>query len=212
VSARPHFDESAQMNETLVIFDMDGTITRPFLDFDRIRDEIGLGPEPILESVLAMSGRARERADAILHRYELEAVEASELQPDAKEVLSAIRAAGIPMALMTRNSRMSASAVCKRHGLCFDLVRTREDGAFKPSPLPVLEICVAFEKDPRSTWVVGDFQYDILCGRAAGAKTVLLLEAQFERPPWADEAEYVVHSLAELPGLIGLTNWTSARS
>jgi len=41
-----------------IIFDMDGTLTVPVLDFDRIRSEIGLPAGPILESLLALAAGA----------------------------------------------------------------------------------------------------------------------------------------------------------
>ena len=39
-----------------VIFDLDGTITEPYLDFDAIREEIGLGKNggPVLEAMEKM--------------------------------------------------------------------------------------------------------------------------------------------------------------
>ena len=64
----------------VAIFDMDGTLTKPQLDFDRIRQEIGLDGVPILEAMEAMSPEERARTEAILHRHEAEAAATSELQ------------------------------------------------------------------------------------------------------------------------------------
>ena len=79
----------------VAIFDMDGTLTKPQLDFDRIRQEIGLDGVPILEAMEAMSPEERARTEAILHRHEAEAAATSELQLGAARVVSAIRDAGI---------------------------------------------------------------------------------------------------------------------
>ena len=187
----------------LVIFDMDGTLTQPCLEFARIREEIGVD-EPILEAMAKMLPAARSRAVAILERHEALAAEHSELQPGAAETVAAIRASGIPAVLMTRNSRRSVEALIARHDLTFDLVRTREDGEVKPSPAPILSICRRFETEPSRTWTIGDFHYDILCGAAAGAVTVLLLDPTAARPVWAKEADYVIHALRELPPLLGI--------
>lgn len=187
-----------------VIFDMDGTLTRPNLDFDLIRAEIGIVASPILEAVGRMSPGERERAESILRRHESEAAANSELQPGAAEVVAALRTAGWRVALMTRNSRASTRVLQERHGLRFDFVRTREDGTFKPSPEPIFDICRALERDPAKSYAVGDYHYDILCGKAAGATTVLLLDGGEDRPPWADEADLVISELTELLTHLGL--------
>lgn len=188
----------------VVIFDMDGTLTRPYLDFDLMREEIGLEPGPVLESVLAMSPEDRMAAEAILQRHEDEAAAASELQPGAAEVVAAVREAGMSAALMTRNSRRSVDMVLGKHGLSFDLIRTREDGAMKPSPEPIFDICRRLNTDARQSWSVGDFHYDILCGAAAGSTTVLLWPADGARPDWASEANHVIGDLRELLPLMGI--------
>ncbi len=192
-------------SDRVIIFDMDGTLTRPQLDFDLIRREIGLEGESLLEAVATMPTEAQARAEAVLHRHEAQAAATSELQPGVREVLAAIRSAAWPIALMTRNSRESVRVFQSRHGLTFDLVRTREDGVVKPSPEPVHDICAALGGRPDTAWVVGDYHYDILCGAAAGTTTVLLLEPDAARPAWADEADFVIRELVELLALLGLS-------
>lgn len=187
-----------------VIFDMDGTLIRSNLDFDLMRAEIGIENTPILEAMEKMSADDRRRAEAILHRHEERAAASSELLPGASEVVAAIRVAGWPVALMTRNSRASAAAFQERHGFSFDYVRTREDGPFKPSPEPVFDICRALAREPGASWCIGDYHYDIHCGKAAGAKAVLLLERPDERPDWAGEADIVISELNELLAHLGI--------
>lgn len=197
-------DRSTASVRRVVIFDMDGTLTRPHLDFDRMREEIGLEPGPVLEAVLAMSPKDRAAAEAILQRHEDDAAAASELQPGAAEVVAAVREAGLFPVLMTRNSRRSVDAVLSRHGLSFDMIRTREDGAMKPSPEPIFDICRRLNADVRQSWAVGDYLYDILCGAAAGCTAVLLLPDDGARPDWAGQADHVIHDLRELLGLLGI--------
>lgn len=182
-----------------VIFDMDGTLTRQNLDFDRIRREIGLGQGPVLEAIARMVPAEASRATAILERHEAVAAAACELQEGAAEVIEVLRSRGFALALMTRNSRRSVDVFLDRHGLAFDLVRTREDGPMKPSPEPIFRICSRLGVAPAHAWVVGDFHYDVVCGARAGAKTVLFVEPGRERPEYAGEADYVIGSLRELP-------------
>jgi HAD superfamily hydrolase (TIGR01549 family) len=187
----------------VVIFDMDGTLTRPWLNFDRIREETGVDG-PLLEALPAMTPAQRARVLAVLERHEAEAAANSELQPGAGEVVNAIRDSGLPTVLMTRNSRRSVETLMERHDLSFDIVRTREDGAVKPSPEPIFAVCRLLDVEPRGAWSIGDFHYDIICGAAAGAVTVLLLDETVERPTWADEADHVIHRLDALLPLLGL--------
>lgn len=183
------------------IFDMDGTLTRPQFDFDAIRREIGLKDEPILETLRTLPPAERARAEAILQGYETRFAAECELQPGAREAVVAARDAGFGTALMTRNTRASVGTFQARHGLQFDVVWTREDGPYKPSPEPVHRICDRLGATPRRSWVIGDYLFDLQCGRAAGARTVLLL-TDGRRPDWADQADVVIESLDELAAVL----------
>jgi HAD superfamily hydrolase (TIGR01549 family) len=184
-----------------VIFDMDGTLTRPTLDFPAIRAEIGLG-EPLLESMLALAaGPERDRAFAILERHEERAAEVSELNDDVPEVLSFLGSRKVPAALVTRNSRASVRRVLEKHRLGFDVVVTREDAPAKPRPEPLWLICERLGVAPDAALMVGDFKLDILAGRNAGTRTALLTNggpAKFlpEAPP-----DHVLPRLGELRAL-----------
>lgn len=188
----------------LVIFDMDGTLTRANINFDEIRTAIGIPEGPILEALANMSDAARMKANLVLRDFEDRASETSELQPHAAELVSAIRESGRPVAIMTRNSRRSVEIVTRLHGLEFDFVRTRDDGVNKPKPDPVLDICRALRAAPESTWVIGDFHYDIVSANAAGAISVHLAEAFDVLPDWSSEAHHVVRSLREFSTLLGI--------
>jgi len=186
----------------LVIFDMDGTLTLPFLDFRRIRAEIGL-PEPLLETMMALPpGPERDRAFSILERHEDEAAEKSELSGGARETLDLLRARGVRTAVVTRNSRKSAERVLEKHALAFDLVVTREDAPAKPRPEPLLLISDRLEVPPAEALMVGDYKYDVMAGRAAGMRTALLLLGE-KRPPWLDEArpDHLLRRLDDLRAL-----------
>jgi HAD superfamily hydrolase (TIGR01509 family) len=189
------------------LFDLDGTITRPYFDFDAIRHEIGLPTEPrtpILEALQTMAPADRDRAEAILLRHEHQAAVASELWDDAHRVIDAIRAAAIPVALMTRNSRRSVDTVLARHGLQFDAEYTREDGPIKPAPDPVLNLCRRLNADPARAWAVGDYLFDLQSANAAGAISVLMV-GDSALPPWADQARHVVRRLAQLLPLLAIS-------
>ena len=164
------------MSVKAVIFDLDGTITQPYFDFDAIREEIGLARDsgPVLESMEKMTAEQRHEAENILHYHEQKAVTESKLNANAKQTLSALRAAGIHIGVLTRNKRSNALAIAEKHGLKFDAIVDREDGPVKPDTFGVLRICQQFGVEPGETLVVGDYLFDLLCAKAAGAVAVLL--------------------------------------
>jgi HAD superfamily hydrolase (TIGR01509 family) len=159
-----------------VIFDLDGTITEPFFDFDAIREEMGLPKDsgPILEAMEKMSPENRRRAEEILHFHEQRAVAESTLNAGAKETLQALHKAGINIGILTRNKKSNALAVALKHSLKFDAVVDREDGPVKPDGFGVLRLCRQFGVDPQDVLVVGDYLFDLLSAKAAGAVAVLL--------------------------------------
>jgi HAD superfamily hydrolase (TIGR01549 family) len=150
-----------------ILFDMDGTLTEPLLDFPRIKAEMGIGNRPILEALAEMDAPARQIAEAVLHRHEDEAAACSTLNIGCMDLLDKVASLGMYAALITRNSRSSVQTVLKRHAISIEVLVTREDAPPKPSPEPLWLACRRLEIDPASAWMVGDGQYDIEAALAA---------------------------------------------
>ncbi len=185
----------------LVIFDMDGTLTLPAIDFDRLRAEIGIESGTIFEALDTLTANRRARAHEIIEEHERIAARDSELQDGVHEVLEFLRAGEIRIAIATRNSRSSVRTVLNKHQIHVDHVHAREDGPVKPSPRPVLDICKYFQIAPESSWMIGDYVYDIQSGNAAGATTVLY-EADGSMPDAAEQADHVIRNHRELIALL----------
>jgi len=185
------------VTRSAVIFDLDGTLTKPILDFDDIRYEIGGIEGPILEALPSLPDERRRRAEAILERHEREAAQQAVLYEGAVEVLHECRRRGHPVAILTRNARVNLAAVLERFGITIDASRTREDGAIKPSPEPVLSICEELGAAPELSWMVGDYRFDIESGRAAGTRTVLMI-GDGPAPEFARQADHVISTLGQL--------------
>ncbi|HEV8378719.1 MAG TPA: HAD family hydrolase [Tepidisphaeraceae bacterium] len=183
-----------------ILFDMDGTITQPMLDFPRIKREMGIGNQPILEALARMSEEERGAAEAVLHRHEEAAAANSTLNAGCKEMLAWLHRHRIDVAVITRNSRLSVKTVCQRHGLDFAVLITREDGEFKPDPAPLLEACRRLRAEKEDVWMVGDGQYDVEAGLAAGIATVWVSHGRIK--PFAAEPWRVVQDLQELTALL----------
>jgi len=186
-----------------VIFDLDGTITQPFFDFDAIRREMGYAPDagPILELMEKMTAGERDEAERILQVHEESAVAESKLNPGAKETLEELRRRKILIGILTRNKKDNAFAVAKKHGLKFDAVVGREDGPVKPDAFGVLHLCEKFVIQPAESLVVGDYLFDLLCARAAGAIPVLL-KNHHKADEFAKHADFVIENIADVLKII----------
>jgi HAD superfamily hydrolase (TIGR01509 family) len=186
-----------------VIFDLDGTITEPFFDFDAIRREMGFAPDagPILELMEKMTPQQRETAERILQVHEDKAVAESKLNPGARETLDKLRKAGILIGILTRNKRENALAVADKHGLKFDAVVDREDGPVKPDAFGVLHLCKQFGIKPQEALVVGDYLFDLLCARTAEAIPVLLKNHR-KADEFAKYADFVIENITEILQII----------
>jgi len=190
-----------------VIFDLDGTITEPYFDFDAIREEIGIDRNggPILEAMESMTAQERRRTEEILHRHEAKAVVASRLNPGAKETLGALQDRGIRLGVLTRNRKRNAEAVAQKHGLHFEAIVGREDGPVKPDAFGVLHLCRHFNVSPHETLVVGDYLFDLLCARAAGAVPVLMTNPHHGKD-FTAHADFQIDQLTELLAIIDSRN------
>ncbi|MGA2915853.1 MAG: HAD family hydrolase [Sedimentisphaerales bacterium] len=186
-----------------VIFDLDGTITEPYLDFDRIRSEIGLAADagPLLEEMEKMSPADRKKAEQILYKHEQLAIEHSKLNFGASETLKKLRQMKIKIGIMTRNTRSNASAVAKKHNIEFDSIVDRNDGPVKPDPFGVQRLCEFFRVKPQQTLVVGDYLFDLQSAKTAGAKAVLIKTGK-NPEQFALFADFIIDKLLEIIDII----------
>lgn len=186
-----------------VIFDLDGTITKPFFDFDAIRREMGYPPDagPVLELMKKMTQQQRDEAERILLAHEEKAVAESILNPGAKETLAELRRREILIGILTRNRRDNAVAVAEKHDLKFDAVVGREEGPVKPDAFGVLYLCKQFAIMPQESLVVGDYLFDLLCARAADAVPVLL-KNHHKADEFVQHADFVIDHIADILKII----------
>jgi HAD superfamily hydrolase (TIGR01509 family) len=191
------------MSIKAVIFDLDGTITQPYFNFDDIREEIGLARDsgPLLESMEKMTPQLRQKTEEILHKHEEKAVIESKLNAGTKHTLSSLRARGIHIGILTRNKRDNAHAIARKHNLQFDAVIGREDGPVKPDAFGVLKLCRQFGVEPKETMLVGDYLFDLLCAKAAGACAVLLTN-HHQADDFAEHADFCVENITGILEII----------
>jgi len=188
-----------------VLFDMDGTLTRPNHDFAAIKDEMGLPRHvPILEELAALERSDAARAAellAILEKHERRAAETAEPREGAAEMVAELHRRGLLTAVITRNTGPFARLTLERIGVTFDVVVCREDAAPKPSPEPLRLACRRLGVAPAESWMVGDYLYDIEAGEAAGCGATVLLREPTQRP-FEHRATFVIDGLDELLPLL----------
>jgi len=182
-----------------IIFDMDGTITQDYIDWPRLRAEIGAAEgKTILEHIDGLDGEEKRLATEILEGYESQAARDSTLNDGAMEVLDEISRMGLATCLVTNNSRRSVDTVLGKHGLSFDLILTREDGQPKPSGDLLIKASEAMGLKSDEVVFVGDGRYDLLAGQSAGIRTIILLNDSTANY----ECDLTIESIKALIGLL----------
>ena len=184
-----------------IIFDMDGTLTEPAIDFQTLRRDLGIPKgRDILKELNSWSEYRQKEAWALIEKYEEDLRARTVLQEGCREALVKFRDSGLKLGILTRNSRKSVDAFLSLIEFTFDTVITREHPHVKPSPQPVLDILEEWKISPEKALVVGDFIHDIQCGNSAGTDTCF-----FSNPgaaSYAEFADFSVASYRELEKLI----------
>lgn len=198
-----------------VIFDMDGTLTEPVLDFVKMRKRVGLalgrdiGRGDMLGEVnKEPSETRREAALLAIKEVEREGHEKMKLARDVNRVCAFLDDRNIPRAILTRNSKESLDYFHNRLPNIpeFHPAVSRDCG-FPPKPYPdaLQHICQDVWGIPTSDVImIGDSaKDDVRAGRRAGAITVLLGD-ETKREDLTDEfvPDYKIKDLTEFNKLL----------
>ena len=192
-----------------VLFDFDGTLTEPgALDFPAIKKEMGCPPdETILEYLETQPAERRQALMKILVQKEEEAAEASRPNEGAEECLTELKKRKFLLGILTRNSLASVKKSLEKFStVCmgdFTAIITRDTSQPKPHPDGVHQAAIRMGLHPSQLLVVGDFRFDIIAGREAGAVTAFL--ASKGRPIMEQgdpEPDYVVGKLEDILDIV----------
>lgn len=156
------------------IFDLDGTLVDSRLDFADLarRLEVPYG-SPLLEVVASWPEQKRKWGMEVIHQFEVEGAERSQVYPGVKEFLRFLEDSEIPVGLFTRNSRSTMLRTIEKHGLRFSICYAREDGPPKPSPHGLWKIQQEWKIPKDKILYVGDYLYDLQAGLAAEIPTAI---------------------------------------
>ncbi|MBI2503393.1 MAG: HAD-IA family hydrolase [Candidatus Latescibacteria bacterium] len=175
-----------------VLFDMDGTITRPHIDWAELRQRLQVpAGVSIMDYIESLPPPRQEQASAVLEAVEMEAATEAALNPGAAELLVQLCRDGLRLALITNNHRRAMQVVVEKFGLDFDLLLSREDAPLKPAPDLLLLALERFGCTPAEACFVGDGRYDRVASEAAGVFYIHL-------DPQAPAEGLTVPSLGEL--------------
>ncbi len=180
-----------------VVFDFDGTITRPYFDFGLIKDEIGMPRDQlILEYVRDKDEDFKKRVDEILYKWELKAARESELNDHVSEVLEFLQKNGIRTGVLTRNKMETVKIVLEKFPIRFDYIHTRDSEPIKPHPDSMHAVLNELGAAAEDSITIGDYEHDIVCGRSVGTKTMYITNGN-----GADgltvKPDYIIHDFSE---------------
>lgn len=176
------------MRTRAIIFDVDGTLVdtyRLYMESYRraLTPELGFAPSdeqilahrPVSERGLLRGWVADDRLEAChaalrRHYAELHAALAEGFYDGVREMLAALRSAGIPLGVVTSKGREAWEVTTRHLDLGdFAVVITEDDVAEpKPHPAGLLAAAAVLRVDPAEAVYIGDSTGDLRAGRAAG--------------------------------------------
>ncbi|XP_057547271.1 haloacid dehalogenase-like hydrolase domain-containing protein At2g33255 isoform X2 [Amaranthus tricolor] len=202
-----------------VVFDMDGTLTVPVIDFPAMYKAV-LGEEQyltiksqnpsgidILHHIESWNPNEQQKAYQIIADFERQGLDRLQIMPGATELCGFLDSKKIRKGLITRNVKDSVDIFHLRFGMTFSPALSREFRPCKPDPAPLLHICSTWDVQPDEVIMIGDsLKDDVVCGKRAGAYTCLLDEnGRYDSPEFASvehQPDFKVSSLTEVHSLL----------
>ena len=213
----------------LVIFDVDGTLVDSqvaILASMRHAFERARRPMPSREEALGIVGLSLPEAMAVLapdaskteqlklaedyktghthHREDGKAVAEAVLYDGIREVVHGFDQAGYLLSAATGKSRRGLDRFLAANGFGMFLgTQTADDAPSKPHPQMVLSCLAATGVEPKDAVMIGDTEYDMAMGRAAGVRA-LGVAWGYHGPDRVRRggAEVIAETPADLPGLV----------
>ncbi|XP_058094959.1 haloacid dehalogenase-like hydrolase domain-containing protein At2g33255 isoform X2 [Magnolia sinica] len=151
-----------------VVFDMDGTLTVPVIDFAAMYRAV-LGEEgyaairakspsgiDILHHIETWTPDKQQKAYEIITDFERQGLDRLQIMPGANELCGFLDSRKIRRGLITRNVKGAVDLFHLRFGLEFSPALSREFRPYKPDPAPLLHICSTWDVQPDEIIMIGD--------------------------------------------------------
>ena len=149
----------------------------PALSYDENKSVIGLGLREALQALYPST--SEHELDDLIGFYRenylsLDLEEPSELYEGAMDVLERLKSDGHQLAVATGKSRQGLDRVLNHLGMLtyFDATRCADETRSKPHPLMVNQILAETGQSPQNAIMVGDTDFDLLMGIAAGTDAI----------------------------------------
>ncbi|MEW5745138.1 MAG: HAD-IA family hydrolase [Nitrospirota bacterium] len=207
----------------LIIFDLDGTLVDSSRDIANavnhaiapygvqpltVKETIGLigeGVTRLMEKVIAKEHLNAGRdalVDRFLAYYAEHLVDETTVYPGVRETLEQLT--GCRKAVISNKREALSVKILEKLALAkyLDIIvgsDTTEER--KPSPLPILYVLDRFGINARDAVMVGDSNYDIEAGKAAGIRTVSVTYG-YKTLDFLRGSDFIIESMFELPGIL----------
>ena len=182
-----------------IVFDLDGTLIDLPVDIEAAREEISAMfsqrgyHQPIRPILTAINEAAASVADSdeeiyplilaarrILDAAEVKAAKDATLRPGVLEVLASLKRQGIPMGIVTNNSRACISKALEVLECSIqDFVISTRDDVRRPKPAPdgIVRIAPSLCEEGETLWFVGDSPVDVSAAVAANPQVAATVKA-----------------------------------
>ncbi|MDP3296768.1 MAG: HAD-IA family hydrolase [Thermodesulfovibrionia bacterium] len=203
----------------LLIFDLDGTLAdtskditdavnyalKPFgvkpLSVSEIKAMVGSGITKLIESLIPGERDFSAKEEAVkrfLEYYSIHLLDYTKPYPQVKETLSKLGA--YKKAVISNKREVLSKRVLEGIGLLkfFDIVLGSDSvSERKPSPVPIFELLKRFGVSKDEAVIIGDSNYDIEAGKAAGIKTIAVTYGYRDREVLKG-ADFIIDNFGEI--------------
>jgi len=214
------------------MFDLDGTLVNTAADItnalnysiepypiekmtvEKTIGMVGEGLTRLIEKLLGEGRRAimPDVLDRFLRYYSEHLLDFSLPYPGVRETLE--RLAGYKKGVISNKREGLSKRLLEEMGLArhFDIILGSDSvDERKPSPKPLLHIMRLFKIGPEDAVMVGDSQYDIKAGKAAGITTIAVTYGYGERIS-LEEADFLIDKMDELLMTLDMINLPDANT
>jgi len=206
----------------LIIFDLDGTLVDSSVDLTnalnyaiepcslekltvaQTKGLVGEGITKLLQNLLGPE-RLSLHADILskfMDYYSSHLIDHTTPYPGVTETLDSLR--DYKKAVISNKYEALSREVLKGLGLLqhFDAVLGSDStGEKKPSPQPLLKVMQMFSCAPWETVIIGDSNFDIEAGKAAGATTCAVTYG-YRDVSFLKDADLMIDMFSEIPGIL----------
>lgn len=167
-----------------VVFDMDGTLTITNIDFVKMRNDTTITTGDLFTTMEAWAdSRKIKKAMDIILDLEAEALRTLQLMDGLRELLDHLKASGIKVALVTRNTTRAVDAffsiLGQEYRPLFSQILTRESPYVKPDFRLMDVISTNWGCTTSDLLMVGDSVEDVEVGNGTSFQRVLCSAASF---------------------------------